>query len=70
MTNGRSNCKCSDRRLWWVIEQMGEKPAATYFPMEVGLDDAVPTYSGRVGILAGDWLHVAGRGGNRATRPS
>jgi len=30
-----------------------------YFSMEVGLDEAVPTYSGGLGILAGDTIRVA-----------
>ena len=30
-----------------------------YFSMEVGLDSAMPTYSGGLGILAGDTLRAA-----------
>jgi starch phosphorylase len=30
-----------------------------YFSMEVGLDPAMPTYSGGLGVLAGDTLHAA-----------
>jgi len=30
-----------------------------YFTMEVGLDDALPTYSGGLGVLAGDYLRSA-----------
>src|SRR5881227_893699 len=30
-----------------------------YFSMEVGLDSAIPTYSGGLGILAGDTLRAA-----------
>lgn len=34
-------------------------PAAAYFSMEVGLDPAMPTYSGGLGVLAGDTLRAA-----------
>jgi starch phosphorylase len=30
-----------------------------YFSMEVGLDSAIPTYSGGLGVLAGDTLRAA-----------
>jgi starch phosphorylase len=30
-----------------------------YFSMEVGLDPAMPTYSGGLGVLAGDTLSAA-----------
>jgi len=30
-----------------------------YFSMEIGLDSAMPTYSGGLGILAGDSLRAA-----------
>ncbi|MDE2291291.1 MAG: alpha-glucan family phosphorylase, partial [Elusimicrobia bacterium] len=35
------------------------EPRAAYFTMEVGFDPAVPTYSGGLGILAGDTLKAA-----------
>lgn len=34
-------------------------PAVAYFSMEVGLDPAMPTYSGGLGVLAGDTLRAA-----------
>ena len=34
-------------------------PQIAYFSMEVGLEDAVPTYSGGLGVLAGDTLRAA-----------
>lgn len=34
-------------------------PAVAYFSMEVGLDPAMPTYSGGLGMLAGDSLRAA-----------
>src|SRR5262245_57627496 len=30
-----------------------------YFSMEIGLDSAIPTYSGGLGVLAGDTLRAA-----------
>jgi starch phosphorylase len=34
-----------------------------YFSMEIGLDDALPTYSGGLGVLAGDTVRSAADGG-------
>ncbi|MBI2957273.1 MAG: alpha-glucan family phosphorylase [Chloroflexi bacterium] len=34
-------------------------PVIAYFSMEVGLDNAVPTYAGGLGVLAGDTLKAA-----------
>lgn len=38
-------------------------PTVAYFSMEVGLDPAIPTYSGGLGILAGDTLRAAADAG-------
>ncbi|MHB8244105.1 MAG: alpha-glucan family phosphorylase [Acidimicrobiales bacterium] len=38
---------------------MTEPCAIAYFTMEVALDDALPTYSGGLGVLAGDFLRSA-----------
>ena len=38
---------------------MEPKPTVAYFSMEIGLDPAVPTYSGGLGVLAGDSLRAA-----------
>jgi len=38
---------------------MKEQPAVAYFSMEIGLDPAMPTYSGGLGVLAGDTLRSA-----------
>lgn len=35
------------------------QPVVAYFSMEVGLDPALPTYSGGLGVLAGDTLRAA-----------
>jgi len=35
---------------------MKDQPAVAYFSMEIGLDPAMPTYSGGLGILAGDTI--------------
>src|SRR4030067_3168277 len=46
-----------------MIPRDPEAPALTsaiaYFSMEVGLDPAMPTYSGGLGVLAGDTLRAA-----------
>ncbi len=36
-----------------------QPPAVAYFSMEVGLDPAMPTYSGGLGVVAGDTLRAA-----------
>ncbi len=38
---------------------MNEPRSIAYFSMEVGLDPAVPTYSGGLGVLAGDTIRAA-----------
>lgn len=40
-----------------ILEQ--QPPVVAYFSMEVGLDHGMPTYSGGLGILAGDSLRAA-----------
>jgi len=40
---------------WTIVHP----PAVAYFSMEVGLDPAMPTYSGGLGMLAGDTLRAA-----------
>jgi starch phosphorylase len=39
-----------------VIDRLEGKPKIAYFSMEIGLDKHIPTYSGGLGILAGDTL--------------
>mgnify|MGYP003381211645 CR=1 FL=1 len=39
--------------------QQFERPTVAYFSMEVALDPAMPTYSGGLGVLAGDTLRAA-----------
>jgi starch phosphorylase len=36
-----------------------QRPLVVYFSMEVGLESEMPTYSGGLGVLAGDYLHAA-----------
>jgi starch phosphorylase len=36
-----------------------QQPQVAYFSMEIALDPAIPTYSGGLGILAGDTLRTA-----------
>jgi starch phosphorylase len=38
------------------ISDLGGKPKIAYFSMEIGIDEHVPTYSGGLGILAGDTI--------------
>jgi len=38
------------------IEKLGGKPKIAYFSMEIGIDENIPTYSGGLGILAGDTI--------------
>ena len=39
--------------------ESGPAPSVAYFSMEIALDAAIPTYSGGLGILAGDMLRAA-----------
>ena len=36
-----------------------DERSSAYFSMEVGLESAIPTYSGGLGVLAGDTLRAA-----------
>lgn len=38
------------------IVGLGGKPKIAYFSMEIGIDENIPTYSGGLGILAGDTI--------------
>lgn len=38
---------------------MIQPPVVAYFSMEIGIDAAIPTYSGGLGVLAGDTLRAA-----------
>src|SRR5256885_16902120 len=40
-------------------EKEPEPSEIAYFPMEIGLVPAMPTYSGGLGVLAGDTLRAA-----------
>jgi starch phosphorylase len=46
----------ADGRLYAVEPGSGKSPRVAYFSMEIALDAALPTYSGGLGILAGDML--------------
>ena len=37
----------------------GENRTVAYFSMEIAIDPAMPTYSGDLGVLAGDTLRAA-----------
>ncbi|MEF8848109.1 MAG: alpha-glucan family phosphorylase, partial [Candidatus Thermoplasmatota archaeon] len=38
------------------LEKIKGKPKIAYFSMEIGIDEHIPTYSGGLGVLAGDTL--------------
>ena len=40
-----------------------------YFSMEIAITPAMPTYSGGLGVLAGDTLRAAADAGLRAVKP-
>ena len=41
-----------------LTEERGQ-PTIAYLSMEIGVDSSIPTYSGGLGILAGDTLRAA-----------
>ena len=38
---------------------MVQQPRVAYFSMEIGLESGMPTYSGGLGVLAGDTIRSA-----------
>jgi starch phosphorylase len=46
-------------RPWFSDQAAGKLRSVAYFSMEFGLSEALPMYSGGLGILAGDFLKVA-----------
>jgi starch phosphorylase len=40
-------------------QSMNEQRSAAYFSMEIGLEERIPTYSGGLGVLAGDTIRSA-----------
>jgi len=42
-----------------MIQNSSVSPTVAYFSMEIGLDPDIPTYSGGLGVLAGDSLRAA-----------
>ena len=38
------------------IKNLEGKPKIAYFSMEIGIDEHIPTYSGGLGVLAGDTI--------------
>ena len=48
------------RDTWWAAQPRTEQlRGAAYFSMEFGLSNALPTYAGGLGVLAGDYLKAA-----------
>ena len=59
---GKVEARLDDERehtTWWQQEERPEDFLVAYFSAEFGLDESLPTYSGGLGILAGDHLKSA-----------
>lgn len=41
------------------VHTISRAPPVAYLSMEIHLDDRIPTYSGGLGVLAGDTLRAA-----------
>ena len=41
-----------------MLDQFLHNPCIAYFSMEIALDNDIPTYSGGLGVLAGDTMGV------------
>ena len=50
-----------EHRAGWYVQHAGPEPiqSVAYFSMEFGLTEALPIYSGGLGVLAGDFLKTA-----------
>ncbi|MDT7813394.1 MAG: glycogen phosphorylase, partial [Acidobacteriaceae bacterium] len=46
-------------RLPYSLENQGQSRLVAYFSMEIAITPAIPTYSGGLGVLAGDTLRAA-----------
>jgi len=46
----------ADQQVHKMTTTLGGKPKIAYFSMEIGIDKHIPTYSGGLGILAGDTI--------------
>src|ERR1700758_2604847 len=59
---GKVEARLDDEReqiTWWRQQERPEDFLVAYFSAEFGLDESLPTYSGGLGILAGDHLKSA-----------
>jgi starch phosphorylase len=56
---GASRNEYLDRTTWFAREHPDAAPSIAYFSMEYGLAEALPIYSGGLGVLAGDHLKTA-----------
>ncbi len=56
MSNGASNGNGKSKGM---SNGLPGSPAIAYFSMEIGIDPVMPTYSGGLGVLAGDSLRAA-----------
>jgi starch phosphorylase len=65
----RSETEHLSRPSWFQQTfQLDPPPVIAYFSMEYGLTDAMPLYSGGLGVLAGDHLKTASDLGSRSRR--
>ena len=48
-------CKNGEKVINPIFKLQG-KPKIAYFSMEIGIDEHIPTYSGGLGVLAGDTI--------------
>src|SRR5271168_4410445 len=49
----------TSRPLYYSSENQGQRRLVAYFSMEIAITPAMPTYSGGLGVLAGDTLRAA-----------
>src|SRR5580658_7753276 len=49
----------TSRPLYYSWQSQGQSRLVTYFSMEIAITPAMPTYSGGLGVLAGDTLRAA-----------
>jgi starch phosphorylase len=49
----------TSRPLYYSWENQGQSRMVAYFSMEIAITPTMPTYSGGLGVLAGDTLRAA-----------
>ncbi len=51
-----STVNTNDKQVLEKVKGLGGKPKIAYFSMEIGIDEHIPSYSGGLGVLAGDTI--------------